>query len=206
VGYRVVEIASETEDRLPKPVPLPPSPVDDRASEVAEEEGEPAPASRPRKDRPPRQTNELALWGGALLGALVGVSLLVGLLLHLWSTLSSPSSPAAPTSPPVASSGWNGEWVPNEAPANVPPPPPPVVRLPAQDAGPEEEGDRPLLPALWDVGKPARRDEPPGARETFGTAVAFARNPLEAAQVARAEHKLTFVLHVSGNFEDARFT
>jgi hypothetical protein len=43
-------------------------------------------------------------------------------------------------------------------------------------------------------------------RETFGTAVEFARNPLEAARAAGAERKLTFILHVSGNFEEARFT
>jgi hypothetical protein len=42
--------------------------------------------------------------------------------------------------------------------------------------------------------------------ETFGTAVQFVRNPQEAARIAGAEGKLTFLLHVSGNFEDARFT
>jgi hypothetical protein len=43
-------------------------------------------------------------------------------------------------------------------------------------------------------------------RETFGTSVEFVRNPLEAARVAGQERKLTFILHVSGNFEEARFT
>lgn len=43
-------------------------------------------------------------------------------------------------------------------------------------------------------------------RDTLGTAVGFVRNPLEAALLARAERKLTYILHVSGNFEDARFT
>jgi hypothetical protein len=43
-------------------------------------------------------------------------------------------------------------------------------------------------------------------RETFGTSVAFVRNPREASRLAREEHKLTFLLHVSGNFEDSRFT
>jgi hypothetical protein len=36
--------------------------------------------------------------------------------------------------------------------------------------------------------------------------VEFARNPQEAARMAGVEHKLTFLLHVSGNFEDDRFT
>jgi hypothetical protein len=44
------------------------------------------------------------------------------------------------------------------------------------------------------------------ACETFGTSVQFARNPQEAFRVARAEQKLSFVLHVSGDFEDAAFT
>ena len=43
-------------------------------------------------------------------------------------------------------------------------------------------------------------------RETFGTTVEFVRNPLEAARVAGQEQKLTFILHVSGDFEEARFT
>jgi hypothetical protein len=46
----------------------------------------------------------------------------------------------------------------------------------------------------------------PAHRETFGTAVSFARNPTEAFQAATDERKLAFVLHVSGNFEEARFT
>jgi hypothetical protein len=49
-------------------------------------------------------------------------------------------------------------------------------------------------------------DKLPPGRETFGTAVGFARNPLEAARIAGEEHKLTFLLHVSGNFEEERFT
>ena len=43
---------------------------------------------------------------------------------------------------------------------------------------------------------------------SLGTAIAiaFARNPMEAARQAGAERKHTFILHVSGNFEEARFT
>jgi hypothetical protein len=42
--------------------------------------------------------------------------------------------------------------------------------------------------------------------ENFGTQVEFVRNPQVASKMAREEGKLTFLLHVSGNFEDARFT
>jgi len=40
----------------------------------------------------------------------------------------------------------------------------------------------------------------------FGTAVEFADAPKEAAALARKQEKLVFVLHVSGHFEDPRFT
>lgn len=43
-------------------------------------------------------------------------------------------------------------------------------------------------------------------RETFGTSVGFVGSPAEAAQVAAREQKLTCLLHVSGSFEEARFT
>jgi hypothetical protein len=43
-------------------------------------------------------------------------------------------------------------------------------------------------------------------RETFGTAVGFVRSPAEAARVAAGEQKLTFLLHVSGNFDDPGLT
>jgi hypothetical protein len=41
---------------------------------------------------------------------------------------------------------------------------------------------------------------------SFGTSVEFVETPSEAAQLAKKEQKLVFVLHVSGNFEDPRFT
>jgi hypothetical protein len=36
--------------------------------------------------------------------------------------------------------------------------------------------------------------------------VEFARDPAEAALLAKKERKLMFVLHVSGNFEESKFT
>lgn len=41
---------------------------------------------------------------------------------------------------------------------------------------------------------------------SFGTRVEFFHSPSLAAREAKKEHKLVFVLHVSGNFEDPRFT
>jgi len=43
-------------------------------------------------------------------------------------------------------------------------------------------------------------------RGSFNTSVEFYDTPSEAARHARKEEKLVFVLHVSGNFEDPRFT
>jgi hypothetical protein len=39
-----------------------------------------------------------------------------------------------------------------------------------------------------------------------GTSVSFYDTPSEAAAAAKKEQKLAFVLHVSGHFEDPRFT
>jgi hypothetical protein len=41
---------------------------------------------------------------------------------------------------------------------------------------------------------------------SFGTKVEFVDTPSEAAKLAKKQEKLVFVLHVSGNFEDPRFT
>jgi len=41
---------------------------------------------------------------------------------------------------------------------------------------------------------------------SFGTQVEFVDTPSEAAKLAKKQEKLVFVLHVSGNFEDPRFT
>ncbi len=40
----------------------------------------------------------------------------------------------------------------------------------------------------------------------YGTAVDFVDTPKEAAALARKRQKLVLVLHVSGHFEDPRFT
>jgi hypothetical protein len=42
--------------------------------------------------------------------------------------------------------------------------------------------------------------------ETFGTRLQFAANQAEASRQANRNDKLLFVLHISGNFEDDKFT
>jgi len=41
---------------------------------------------------------------------------------------------------------------------------------------------------------------------SHGTSVDFVSTPSEAARQAKKEQKLVFVLHVSGHFEDPKFT
>jgi hypothetical protein len=58
-------------------------------------------------------------------------------------------------------------------------------------------------PAKSPLLKPGKEDTGCGS---FGTKVEFVESPSEAAKLAKKEEKLVFVLHVSGNFEDPRFT
>ncbi len=48
--------------------------------------------------------------------------------------------------------------------------------------------------------------EPAATCGSFGTAVHFLATPREAAEVAKKEEKLVFILHLSGIFENAEFT
>jgi hypothetical protein len=64
---------------------------------------------------------------------------------------------------------------------------------------------------LAHAGKPSPLPELPvkGDKKScgsHGTTVDFVDSPREAARRAKKEEKLVFVLHVSGNFEDPRFT
>ena len=56
-----------------------------------------------------------------------------------------------------------------------------------------------------DVAAPAPKCASCG-NETYGTSIVWSGTPAEAAKKAKQEEKLVFVLHVSGRFEDPRFT
>ena len=43
-------------------------------------------------------------------------------------------------------------------------------------------------------------------KQTYDTSIEWLGSPSEAARKAKEEEKLVFVLHVSGHFEDAKFT
>jgi hypothetical protein len=81
----------------------------------------------------------------------------------------------------------------------------PVVGL-AVCAASELDG-KPAVPgAARPIAKPDAPKKDEGGCGSHGTRVEFYDTPSEAAKVAKKEKKLVFVLHVSGNFEDPRFT
>jgi hypothetical protein len=65
-----------------------------------------------------------------------------------------------------------------------------------------------LEPMIAETGRPAEVTLPEKSHchGTLGTAVDFVASPEQAMARAKSEHKLVFVLHVSGNFEDPGFT
>jgi hypothetical protein len=65
----------------------------------------------------------------------------------------------------------------------------------------ELQAQRPAAVACPQASSPAGL-----ARQMHGTRVAFVSTPTQAARRAHNEGKLTFLLHVSGNFEDPDFT
>ncbi len=60
-----------------------------------------------------------------------------------------------------------------------------------------------LALGLFAISTPAKEKASCG---DYGTSVYFFDSPQQAAKQAVKEEKLVFVLHVSGNFEDPRFT
>lgn len=84
----------------------------------------------------------------------------------------------------------------------LPPPPSPrpkrmtLVESPPLPL-PEEQSPQPPV---------AEAASPPPAGETYGTQVLFLHNREAAADRARRDRKLLFVMHISGNFEDSCFT
>jgi hypothetical protein len=74
----------------------------------------------------------------------------------------------------------------------------------APATGPAPKGVQPAPAKPLPVKPPVKeKGETCGA---FGTSVDFVDTPSEAARLAKKQEKLVFVLHVSGNFEDPRFT
>jgi hypothetical protein len=205
VGYQVVEVSDEqtsppagrpvSERTHNTPATVTPSPLTYRVLEVAEEHvprrvRTTAPVSKTRAPRrtPQPTAGQPSVWGPVAVGAVVLTVLLVALVsmrTHRQFTSSSVQAGAAQINIP-------------EAPLDVP----------VENVGVEIPEAPPAAAALAENNAPGWLPQEGAAAgcETFGTAVEFVRNPREAARLAAAQDKLTFLLHVSGNFEDAGFT
>jgi hypothetical protein len=77
----------------------------------------------------------------------------------------------------------------------------PADKKPAAPAPPAKAPPAPALPASERL----LADLPPDFKN-YGTQVDFVDGPDTAARLATQERKLCFTIHLSGNFEDARFT
>lgn len=234
VGYRVVEVMNEKIPRptvgwhrvaraenAPREAPwAPSSPLGYRVVLVEEEKGR-QPCLRPPIACDSRKPSSHMMSPHLLWGSIAAGFLLVTVILII-ATLSSGPNKAV---------SWVSELV-----REVPLATSPEVLLPNAGAsiigcGPMADPPQVILPQgpvvneAWttlleaevargpDKGQPndpvcatLETSRPLAERENFGTAVSFARNPGEAARSAAQERKLTFLLHVSGNFEEARFT
>lgn len=74
-------------------------------------------------------------------------------------------------------------------------------------AGPSERSTPArLAPAQRDATPPPATRVPRHPTERYGTALEFVCDPAEAGERSRDEGKLLFVLHLSGNFENTKFT
>jgi hypothetical protein len=223
VGYQVVEVAEFADECLPAPpgpLParrsegnrsrsaarwMPSSPLGYQVRAVAEETVAPEPPKPPPPavlpyEPPPRpRVHPLAVWGPCVLGGVVIVGLVfLAALTAGPRPLPEVAIPAAeaPKAPVVVA---NAPVAPGDIEAGD------VIIPQAAEADAGAKADAPARPV---VPLPAGAEDacPPGERQRFGTTVEFARNPQEAARLAAGQRKLTFLLHVSGNFEEARFT
>lgn len=99
-----------------------------------------------------------------------------------------------------------------ELPPLPPPPSPRPKPLPLSEQPPLPlPGDRhPSQPPVVEAVPPqppvVEAVPPQPLGETYGTQVLFMNNREAAADLARRDHKLLFVMHISGNFEDSCFT
>jgi hypothetical protein len=186
------------------------------------------PTSRLRaiqRERPPRQAPRFRLatllpYWPALLGTglasylvVAGVTLAVQRMRHSPVAAPQPAA-AAPSSKAMA------------AMALGPAPKLQAIILPSPDKVPAPATPSPALAELMGTVKPPKAapvsdpelvialDEPAADPhleaeqkcDTCGTSIKFMRSPQSAARRAGMEEKLVFLLHVSGNFEDTKFT
>jgi hypothetical protein len=82
----------------------------------------------------------------------------------------------------------------------------PVVVAAAPMVAPPDPPAPRAAPEVPAVDKPAACAECQKKAGSYGTSLEFAESPTEAAKLASKQSKLMFVVHISGNFEDDKFT
>lgn len=232
VGYRVVQVGDDktpTSEQPPQvtlaapssqPIPkltTPRSPVGYKVVMVAEDTVPVIRREPPRREmrkiwlperRPPRSGSFAPL---LIVGVLGLVILLPALALAMMIStrprpqMAAPVAVVIPDEIAVVPDGI-GDKAAEIKPMAVKPAPAPVADkaapVQAQPEGNPQRAADPDCPDCIEAKIPAGGPD----REAFDTAVKFVRNPQEAARVAKDENKLTFLLHLSGNFEDPGFT
>ncbi len=165
---------------------------------------------RPRKPVSPVPWRSPLPWREVLVAvSAVWLVLVVGVALWAGSSTPAPapaqeiavaavpaSAPAADVAAPVAV-----ELADLAATAPEPEPTPLLDRLPSVPASvalPVSPTPRPVPPVAPDV--------PKSCTARLGTPIDFVVDPPEAFRRAKAENKLVFMIHLSGNFEDQEFT
>jgi hypothetical protein len=132
-----------------------------------------------------------------------------------------PATPATPATPALAVTPEPRKDEPRLEPDSKPEPlqpnkpaakelladPAPVMPVAVAAAPPVAPPDPPAPRAEIPIAdKPAACAECQKKAGSYGTSLEFAESPTEAAKLASKQSKLMFVVHISGNFEDDKFT
>jgi hypothetical protein len=171
-------------------------------------------ASQPPPDRAIRPLVNVPV---VIAASAVGFALIVSVLAWIVTHPVKASQPPEPATTPIVLAAAPEEKT--ETPAPVPVAPPafasaaitPVSHVNRQDVVLNripliEEAPPPLPPPPRRETEPEAEAAAPANGETYGTNVLFMNNPAAAAESARRDDKLLFVMHISGNFEDSCFT
>lgn len=197
VGYQVVQVSEENKQPAPG-IPVKRkaarSPLGYRVNMVADEDIPlpPRPKLQWSLTRTQPRTKPVLIWAPVIAGSFFFLLPVIAIAFAMANQVQDP--------PQRFVQG------PQFEPPPMPPPPEVVIpealfkEVPANPPA-EQQAEMPP-PVAKNQGEPKVGE----GCETFGTRVEFVRNPKVAAKIAREEGKLTFLLHVSGNFEDARFT
>jgi hypothetical protein len=147
---------------------------------------------------------------------LLTLFILAGLGVVAWAALQPPASSALDTAlPPAAATTTVGPASSQRIPDG---PAKPIAEVQESPDAANDESAGPYPNAAAFSPEPAPLPSPaapatfaeapssPADCQSYGTSVKFLGSPAEAARLAAQQQKIQFVLHISGNFEDSKFT